>query len=108
MAAKGFAVNHSARYPEFPDVPTPTEAGIKDAGAPSRFGLCAPAGTPQPIFEPLNAKVVEIMRTDDMRKRLTALGVAGAIKNLKELEQYLAADIRHSGEVIKAANVKLD
>ena len=102
------AVNHSSRHPEFPDVPTLTEAGVKDADVPIWFGLYAPAGTPASITERLNAKVSELMRTVEMKQRLTAISVAGEVMNLEALAKYLADDIKRNGEVIKAADVKLD
>ena len=102
------AINHTSRHPEFPDVPTLTEAGIKDADVPIWFGLYAPAGTPAPIVERLNAKANELMRTEDMQKRLAAISIAGEAMGLEQLAKYLAEDIRLNGEVIRAANVKLE
>ena len=102
------AMSHSSRHPEFPDVPTLTELGIKDADVPIWFAIYAPAGTPQGIVDRLNAKVVEIARVEEMQKRLAQISVVGAVKSVEELTKFLADDIALNGEVIKAANVKLD
>ena len=102
------AINHSSRHPEFPDVPTLTEAGVKDADVPIWFGLYAPAGTPVAIVERINAKASELVRTEDMQRRLAAISIAADAKSLDELVKFLAEDIRLNGEVIRAANVKLD
>ena len=101
-------MSHSSRHPEFPDVPTLTELGIKDADVPIWFAIYAPAGTPQGIVDRLNAKVVEIARVEEMQKRLAQISVVGAVKSVEELTKFLADDIALNGEVIKAANVKLD
>lgn len=102
------AINHSERNPDFPDVPTLREAGIENADVPIWFALFAPAGTPKSIIAKLNAKIVEIAKTDDMKARMRALSVAVPIQTPEELGRHLLEDIKLNLEVIKAANVKIE
>ena len=48
---RALAVTSAKRSPEFPDVPTTTEAGFPGQESELLNGLASPAGTPQPIIE---------------------------------------------------------
>ncbi|MBS0244731.1 MAG: tripartite tricarboxylate transporter substrate binding protein, partial [Proteobacteria bacterium] len=67
------AINHSSRLPEFPDVPTLTEAGYPNSDVPIWYSILAPGGTPKDIIAKLNAKVIEIAKTDEMKARMRSL-----------------------------------
>jgi tripartite-type tricarboxylate transporter receptor subunit TctC len=102
------AINHSERHPEFPDIPTLREAGIANADVPIWFAMFAPSGTPKDIVAKLNAKIVEISKTDDMKAKMRALSVAVPAQSPEALGQHLLDDIKLNLEVIKAANVKIE
>lgn len=101
-------VNHSVRSADFPDVPTLTELGMPGADAPIWFSLWAPVGVPQPIMDKLNAKIVEIAKTDDMRAKLLSAGAAPVIQTQAEVIAFREADSRAMAEIIKAANIKIE
>jgi tripartite-type tricarboxylate transporter receptor subunit TctC len=102
------AMNHHERHWDFPDVPTLTEAGIKDADVPIWFALFAPAGTPKDIIQKLNVKMAEIAGTNDMKAKMRAISVAVPIQSPEELGRHLVEDLKRNLEVIKAANIKID
>jgi tripartite-type tricarboxylate transporter receptor subunit TctC len=64
----GVALNGNARSPLFPDIPTLKEATGEDY-PPPWFGLFAPAGTPKPVIEKLNAKVVQLSGDPGWRQK---------------------------------------
>ena len=65
---KLLAINNPTRMPQFPNVPTFTEAGIN--GVLAWFGLFAPKGTPDAIVNRLNAEISkEVMQVDAVRQR---------------------------------------
>ena len=64
------AINGPIRNPDFPDVPTLTEAGITGADVPIWFGFYGPAGLPKEIVTKLNAKIVELAKNEDFKKTL--------------------------------------
>jgi tripartite-type tricarboxylate transporter receptor subunit TctC len=101
-------INYPTRSPDFPDVPTLTELGYKDADVPVWFSIQAPAGTPQDIIAKFNAKVVEIAATDEMKRKMREISVNVPLQKPVEMAAFLTADIAANGEVIKAANVKLE
>jgi tripartite-type tricarboxylate transporter receptor subunit TctC len=100
-------MNHTTRSPDFPDVPTLTELGVPNADMPIWFSVWAPTGVPRPIMEKLNAKIVEISKTDDMKARLLAAGAAPVIQSLDEIVAFRDADSKIMAELIKAANIKI-
>ena len=59
----GLAVDGDKRSPLAPDIPTFKEVGYKDHIAPTFFGIYAPAGTPKPIIDKLNAAIVKVERS---------------------------------------------
>ncbi|MFM9941742.1 MAG: Bug family tripartite tricarboxylate transporter substrate binding protein [Hyphomicrobiaceae bacterium] len=101
-------VNHFERFAEFPDVPTLTEAGIKDADVPVWFGLYAPPGTPMDIVEALNAKINEISATPDMKTKMQLVSAVPVVQKLADLQKHLDNDYKSIGDLIQAANIKID
>ena len=101
-------INSTTRHPDFPEVPTLTECGYANSDVPIWYSLFAPAGTPQPIVAKLNAKVVEIANTDEMRDRMRAINTVVPIQTPEEMASYLEDDTARNVELIKATNLKLE
>ena len=101
-------VNHPTRSPDFPDVPTLTELGFANADVPVWNSIWAPAGTPKEIVQKLNAKVVEIARTDDMKAKMRAISCEVPMQTPEEMRQFLAEDTARNAELIKLAAIKME
>ena len=101
-------INGKVRHPDFPDVPTLTELGIEGADIPIWFALFAPAGTPKDIIAKLNAKMLEIAKTDDMKAKMRAVNAFVPLQSPEEMAKALADDIKSNADLIKAANIKID
>ena len=101
-------VNHTARSTEFPTIPTLSELGYPGADVPIWFSLWAPAGTPKEIREKINAKMIEIANSEDMKARLGAAGYATVPQTMDELVKSLADGTKENEALIKAANIKLE
>jgi tripartite-type tricarboxylate transporter receptor subunit TctC len=69
------AVAGERRHPDYPDVPTLEESGIKGVDGGPHFGLYAPTGTPRGVIERLNGEVLKLMREAVVRDRFAALAV---------------------------------
>jgi tripartite-type tricarboxylate transporter receptor subunit TctC len=69
------AVAGVQRHPEFPDVPTLAENGIRGVDGGPHFGLYAPNATPRAVIERLNREVVKLMQEPTVRERFNALAV---------------------------------
>ena len=101
-------INFPTRHPDFPDVPTMTEAGYPDSDVPIWYSIQAPAGTPKPILEKLNAKINEISASAEMIRRLREINVVAPQQSLPDLLTYREADWASNGRLIMEANIKLD
>jgi tripartite-type tricarboxylate transporter receptor subunit TctC len=101
-------VNHRTRSPEFPDAPTLTEAGYPNSDVTLWFCIYAPAGTPQPIVEALHAKVTEISKEPDVPARLLLSGSLPVTSTHAELLAFRDVEWKTTGDLIKAANIKLE
>jgi tripartite-type tricarboxylate transporter receptor subunit TctC len=105
---KLLCVNHSTRSPDFPDVPTLTEAGYPNSDVPLWFSIWAPAGVPQPIVDDLHAKVTEIAKLPETAARLLLVGMLPVTSTQAELQAFREAEIKTTSELIKLANIKLE
>lgn len=78
------------RSPTLPEVPTLAEIGVKDLIFAVSYGIWVAPGTPDPVVEQLNAAYNEVLKSDDIRGRLTQAAVvpvggppAGLFKQIK-------------------------
>lgn len=104
---KPIAITAAVRHPEFPTVPTMTEAGIKgfdDVGA--WFGIVAPAGTPAAIVARLNSVIDKSLAKPDVRERLVGLGMVPVGGPPSVFKTFLEQDSARWTALIKAANIK--
>jgi tripartite-type tricarboxylate transporter receptor subunit TctC len=101
-------INYPTRSPDFPDVPTMTEAGLPNADVPIWYSIQAPAATPKDIIDKFNAKVVELAKTDEMKQKMREISVNVPPQTPAEMAAFLKSDMAANAEVIKAANVKLE
>ena len=101
-------INGQVRHPDFPDVPTLTELGVTGADVPIWFSIYAPAGTPKDIITKLNAKMIEIAKTDDMIAKMRAVNAFVPLQSPEDMAKHLVEDIKANAELIKAASIKID
>lgn len=102
------AIIADQRHPAFPDVPTVREAGFPEINTPGTFAIFAPRGTPQPIIARLNAEVVRIAKSPDMRERMMGIGFAMGSDTLQEIKAAVDAEYAIYGKIIRTANVKAE
>lgn len=102
------AVAHSRRLAELPDVPTMAEAGMADFEVISWNGLAAPAGTPQPIIDKLNAEVNKILALPEVQRHLQVLGAQAVGGSSRQFAEHVQNQIQKWREVIQAARITLN
>lgn len=101
-------INYGTRHPDFPDIPTLTECGYPDADVPIWYSILAPVGTSKEIVAKLNAKVAGIAGSDEMKARMQSINVVVPMQAPEDVAKHLVADLGRNGELIKAANIKLE
>ncbi|MEI7804930.1 MAG: tripartite tricarboxylate transporter substrate binding protein [Hyphomicrobiales bacterium] len=71
---RAIAVTSLKRTALLPNVPTFDESGLPGFEAVLHYGVLAPAGTPKEIVDRLNAELIKIVGTDDVKKRINSEG----------------------------------
>jgi tripartite-type tricarboxylate transporter receptor subunit TctC len=103
---RALAVSSAKRHAALPDVPTIQEAGIKDFETVAWFGIVAPAATPRPIINRLNAEAVKAIQLPDVNKRLIDAGSTIIGNKPEEADKFLRDEVAKWGTVVKTAGVK--
>jgi tripartite-type tricarboxylate transporter receptor subunit TctC len=98
---RALATTGLKRSSVLPDVPTVVEAGVPGYEATIWLGLMAPAGTPRPIIDKLNAAVNDAIKRPDIVKLWKAQGAAPMLMSPEEFDKFLRADIVKWAEVVK-------
>ena len=100
---RALAVSSAERYASIPDVPTFKEQGF-DIVANEWFGLFAPAGTPKPIIDKLNAEMRRIVALPGLGDRLTAIELVSS--SPQELGEFVRKETIQWGALIKRSGIK--
>ncbi len=102
------AVATLARTPLLPEVPTVDQSGLKGYESIAWYGLLAPAGTPGPVVDRLNAELVRSVQTPEVRDNLLRQGTEIVASSPARFAQVIREDIVKWTKVVKAAAVKPD
>ncbi len=106
---RAVAVTGEKRSHTMPDVPTLAEQGFAGFSALAWWGIFAPAGTPRPIIDKLNAELAKALNKPDLNKQLTEqLGMDLAISSPEGLQKWTVGEIERWTKVVKDNNVRAD
>jgi tripartite-type tricarboxylate transporter receptor subunit TctC len=105
---RAMALTTEARDPQFPDLPTVAESGLKGFVATYWNGMLAPAGTPTSVIATLNAVINEGLRSPEMQANLRRLGAEPQIGSPEEFAAFMMAESRKWASVAQAAGIKLE
>jgi tripartite-type tricarboxylate transporter receptor subunit TctC len=89
-----------------PDVPTIAEAGVPGYEATIWLGVMAPAGTPKPIVDKLNAEINKAINRADVKEAWAKQGAVPMVMSPAEFDKYLRADIEKWAKVVAASGAK--
>ena len=104
---RAIAQTTAKRSPAAPDVPTVAES-LPGFEATTWFAMFAPANTPKPIIDKLNAEVVRIFKLPDVAERLKTLGLDPVLSTPDELGKYQATEIVKWTKVVKESGAKAE
>ncbi len=105
---KALASSGRTRSPVTPDVPTVSEAGVPGYEATIWLGLMAPAGTPRPILEKLNAEINKVVNAPEVKEAWAKQGAAPMAMTLEQFDKFLREDIVKWAKVVKLSGAKVD
>jgi tripartite-type tricarboxylate transporter receptor subunit TctC len=104
MRALGVTTTYRAKA--LPDVPTMAQAGLKGFKSDQWFGVLAPTGTPRPIVEYLNKKIVSALRSPDVTKRFSENGAEIVASSPEQFSAYIKSQLEMWKKVARGANIK--
>lgn len=104
---RALGVTGRTRSSVLPDVPTVAEAGVPGYDATIWLGLMAPAGTPKPIIDKLNAEINKVLARPDLKETWAKQGAVPMAMTPEEFDKYLRDDIEKWAGVVKASGAKV-
>jgi hypothetical protein len=92
----------------FPELPTIAEAGVPGYEAPIWFGVAAPAGTPRPIVDKLNAAINRAIQSDFFKARYEQIGDEPAGGTPEGFAALIKKESAKWADVVKRSGAKLE
>ena len=105
---KVIGVSRATRVPLLPEVATIAEQGIKGFESGTWQGLLVPAGTKPAVLARLSAELTRIIRSPEVRSRLTAQGAEVYTMSPTEFSAFFERERAKWAVVVKQAGVKID
>jgi len=106
--ARALAISSAARLPDYPGVPTFRELGYPQLVASIWFSLSGPAGMSADIVTRLNTEVRRILQLPDVRERLRPDGIEPGTLDAKAFTEFVAAEVKRWGPVVRASGANAD
>ena len=104
---RAIAQTTAKRSAAAPDVPTVAES-LPGFEAITWFAMFAPANTPKPVIDRLNAEVLRVFKLPEVAERLKTLGLEAVLSSSDELAKYQAAEIVKWAKVVKESGAKAE
>lgn len=102
------ALTGAQRHPALPQVPTMTESGYPGLEANGWFGVFLPASTLKPIVDKLGAEVSAIVKSPELHKRLTDMGLIAVGSLPDDFKAQVEKDAAHWKAVAEGAKISVD
>jgi tripartite-type tricarboxylate transporter receptor subunit TctC len=104
---RALAATTRERSPLAPDVPTFVELGFPGFEVVEHVAMLAPAGTPEPVLQRLNAACVAALRAPDMQPRLQQMAVTPEAQPLEAWPAYFRAESDKWRDFVRARNIRV-
>jgi tripartite-type tricarboxylate transporter receptor subunit TctC len=99
-------ISTRTRHPSFPDIPPLTEAGVPGYEAVSWQAMAAPAQTPKPVLDKLNAEITAVLAMPEVREQILKYGFLPLQnRSVDELKVFVKSEIARWGKVVQDAGI---
>jgi len=105
---RGMGIATLTRSPYLPDVPTIAESGFPGFEAVGWIGIAAPARTPAPVLDKLNAEIVRIINTPEMKERLATLAFTPVGDTREQFARFIKSEIAKWGRAVRESGAKAE
>ena len=105
---RALATTGVKRAAQLPDVPTLAESGFAGYSAYVWMGLLAPAGTPKPIVDKLNAELKATLATPEVVGYMREAGIESVGSAPAEMDAYFREERDRWARIVKEVGAKID
>ena len=105
---RALAIARGERWPALPDVPTLVESGYPDFILDAWTGMVAPAGTPRPIIDQLNAAVNDTLKSPATHATLAKFSAIAKPGTPEDFKAFLAEQTQRWAAIVKLAGARID
>ncbi len=105
---KVLGISKATRMPLVANMPTLAEQGLKGFESGTWQGVLVPAGTPKAVVDKLNAALIQVIRSPEVRSRLTAQGAEVVTMAPEEQDKFFKQERARWSAVVNEAKIKLD
>lgn len=103
---RAIAITSRERSPLYPELPTMSEAGIRNFELVTWYAIIARAGTPKPIVDALAADINAVAKDPKLAAHFANEGVQVIASGPDRFGPYLTAEVRKWAEIVKAGNIQ--
>ena len=101
------AILSKERYPLFPDLPTISEAGVKDYDINNWYGVVVAAGTPPAIVNKLNVALIKALQSSEVQSRFSGLGLIPVSNSPEIFKVFIEKESDRWAEIIRVSGATL-
>jgi tripartite-type tricarboxylate transporter receptor subunit TctC len=103
---RALATGHSERLRSMPELPAVAESlpGFSNNGW---YGIVAPAGTPAPIVNKLNAEMKRALANAEFSKHIETIGMEPAGSTPQELREWVRSELARWTKVVRDAGIQV-
>jgi tripartite-type tricarboxylate transporter receptor subunit TctC len=105
---QALAVGTAQRSPVLPQVPTTVEAGVPGSEYTFWVGMFAPARTPRPVVERLNAEISKIMAAPDVKEQLEKLGAEPFSMKPAAFDAFIVSETAKAQDIVRKAGIRAE
>jgi tripartite-type tricarboxylate transporter receptor subunit TctC len=105
---KPLAIAAAQRSPLYPEVPTFEESGVPDFDFSTWFGMMTLSGVPPAIIARLNVETNRILKMEDVRARLLAIGLEPETSRPQEFGAYIRSERAKWAKVVRESGIAVD
>jgi len=105
---KVLGISKATRMPLVANIPTLAEQGLKGFESGTWQGVLVPTGTPKAVVDRLNAALIQVIRSPDVRSRLTAQGAEVVTMSPDEQDKFFNQERTRWKAVVTEAKIQLE
>lgn len=105
---KAIVLTGDVRPPAYADTPTVAEVGFPELEMKGWGIVLAPAGTPRPIVDKLNAAIVKVMKSPEIVELLRTFGSDAFTSTPEEAAAFVRSEIARFAPIVKKAGIRLE